>query len=213
MDNIQSVNNQDKSQEQVILRAASKIFMSKGYDGARMQEIADEAGINKALLHYYFRSKEQLFQNILRQAFRNFWPTIEPVIASDKSDIHKVIKAIVEGYINMVEKMPYLPNFIIGEINRDPGKVAELIRESGVKPQMVILFFKNAMAKGEIVTMDPRELIIYIIGLCVFPVVSRPLTGQLLYDNVDDYNYFMNNRKETVYNFICRAICLENTNR
>ena len=80
MGNIQNASYQDGSQEQMILEAARKVFMRKGFDGARMQEIADEASINKALLHYYFRSKEQLFQRIFSESFRNFWPSVEPVV-------------------------------------------------------------------------------------------------------------------------------------
>lgn len=203
---------QDFSQEQIILDAALKVFMRKGYDGARMQEIADEAGMNKALLHYYFRSKELLFQKIFKESFRNFWPTIELTLANDKTDIKQVIRAIVDGYINMLEMMPYLPNFIIGEINRDPGKVAELIQDSGIKPQVVIAALTQAMDKGELVRMDPRELIIYIIGMCVFPVLTRPLIGQMLYEDKEAYQQFLSNRRETVYDFICRAVCTKTNN-
>lgn len=208
MDNLQSSENKEISQEQVILDAASKVFMRKGYDGARMQEIADEAGINKALLHYYFRSKELLFHQIFRHSFRSFWPSIEPVLYNKDSDIRSIIRAIVHGYANLLEKMPYLPNFIINEINRDPAKVAELIHDAGIKPEMVVSAFARAMDKGEIVRMDPRELIVNIIGLCVFPVITRPLLGTLLYKEKEAYEQFLKARKETACEFICRAVCL-----
>jgi AcrR family transcriptional regulator len=213
MVNSQKSISQDFSQEQIILDAALKVFMRKGYDGARMQEIADEAGMNKALLHYYFRSKELLFQKIFKESFRNFWPTIELTLANDKTDIKQMIRAIVNGYITMLEKMPFLPNFIIGEINRDPGKVAELIKDSGIKPQVVIAALTQAMDKGELVRMDPRELIIYIIGMCVFPVLTRPLIGQMLYEDKEAYQQFLSNRRESVYDFICRAVCTHNNTK
>ncbi len=208
MDSLQKTENQEVSQEQIILDAASKVFMRKGYEGARMQEIADEAGINKALLHYYFRSKELLFHHIFRQSFRSFWPSIEPVLYKADSDIRSVIKAMVYGYANLLEKMPYLPNFIINEINRDPAKVAGLIQDAGIKPEMVVSAFERAMNKGEIVRMDPRELIVNIIGLCVFPVITRPLLGTLLYHEKHAYEQFLQSRKETACEFICRAVCL-----
>ncbi len=202
-------NNQDLSQERIILDAASKVFMRKGYDGARMQEIADEAGINKALLHYYFRSKDQLFGVIFRQAFGNFWPSVESVFNDEKIEIRKVIKVLMHGYIDILEKMPYLPNFIIGEINRNAANVAGLIQDSGIKPQKLIDAINQAMDQGELVRMDPRELIIYMLGTCIFPVVTRPLLGQLLYNSKDDYQCFMANRKETAYLFICRSVCID----
>lgn len=206
MDNI---NNQDLSQEQIILDAASKVFMRKGYDGARMQEIADEAGINKALLHYYFRSKELLFERIFTQAFRSFWPMIEPVVNGGDTHVRVILKAVIEGYIDLLERMPYLPNFILSEINRDPAKAVGLIQEVGLKPTMVVAAFTRAMDRGELVRMDSRELIVYLIGLCVFPVISKPLLGNLLYQNVEECEQFIQNRKETLYLFICRAVCLD----
>jgi len=212
MDYPQKTNSQDFSQEQLILDAAMKVFMRKGYDGARMQEIADEAGMNKALLHYYFRSKEQLFQKIFKESFRKFWPTIELTLTIDNSDIRKVIRAIVDGYVTMLETMPYLPNFIIGEINRNPGKVADLIKDSGIKPQAIITALTQAMNRGELVRMNPHELIIYLIGLCVFPVLARPLIGQMLYENNEAYQQFLANRCESVYDFICRSVCIDTNN-
>ncbi len=210
MDKLYGANNQDNTQENIILDAARKVFMRKGFDGARMQEIANEAGINKALLHYYFRSKEQLFQNIFRQSFRNLWPTIEPELVREKIDVRLLIKAVISGYVDILEKMPYLPNFVIGEINRDPEKVAGLIKEAAIKPDLLITAIKKAMDDGLIIKMDPREMLIYLIGLCVFPVVTRPLLGQLLYKNSDDYQKFIANRKETLYNFFSRAVGIKN---
>jgi AcrR family transcriptional regulator len=206
-----STSSQDLSQEQIILDAASTVFMRKGYAGARMQEIADEAGINKALLHYYFRSKELLFARIFSRAFRSFWPSIEPVLNSTNGNAREIIRAVVEGYVDLLEQMPYLPNFIISEINRDPAKVAGLIKESGIKPHMVIKAFEAAMDRGELVRMDVRELIIYMIGLCVFPVITKPLLGHLLFSNSDEYKQFMSTRKETLFQFFCRAVCLPPT--
>lgn len=209
MDNKRSEN---LSQEQIILDAASKVFMRKGYDGARMQEIADEAGINKALLHYYFRSKDLLFERIFRQAFREFWPSIEPVLIAGNANARTIIKAAINGYVDLLDRIPYLPNFILSEINRDPAKVAMLLQESGIKPQLVIMALEAAMDRGELVRMDARELIIYMIGLCVFPVIARPLMGHLLFPNDIEYQQFMSNRKETLYRFICQAVCLDSPN-
>ena len=81
---------QELSTEKTILEAAKKVFLDKGFDGARMQEIADEAGINKALLHYYFRSKDKLFDAIFEEAFKQFLPNISDIMVSDISIEEKV---------------------------------------------------------------------------------------------------------------------------
>ncbi len=73
--------------EEQILKAARKLFENKGFNGARMQEIADEAGINKSLLHYYFRSKEGLFDQIFLEAFKDFWPSIEWIAQNEEAGI------------------------------------------------------------------------------------------------------------------------------
>ena len=80
----------DSNTEQIILKAARKVFTHKGFDGARMQEIADEAGINKALLHYYFRSKDKLFEAIFKEVITTFFPRIISVLTSDLSLFEKI---------------------------------------------------------------------------------------------------------------------------
>src|SRR5205809_3897614 len=106
------VNKRDDTTEQRILTAAKKIFLAKGLDGARMQDIADEAGINKAMLHYYFRSKDKLFETIFEEVAIHFLPRITEIFESDKS-LFKKIEAFCEVYIEQVKQMPYLPFFVL----------------------------------------------------------------------------------------------------
>ncbi len=101
----------DTSTESGILNAAKRIFQQKGMDGARMQEIADEAGINKALLHYYYRSKQLLFEAVFKSAFLLLAPQLNKVLNDDSSLFDK-IKNFTNNYISFVIKHPYLPNFI-----------------------------------------------------------------------------------------------------
>lgn len=110
--------NQDT--EKKILEAAKEVFQQKGMDGARMQEIANAAGINKAMLHYYFRSKQLLFEAVFKNAFSLLSPQLNKVL-NDDSSIEEKVKSFTHNYISFMKKHPYLPNFIIQESNRNPA--------------------------------------------------------------------------------------------
>lgn len=113
------VNTRDQSTEEKILLAARKVFLNKGMDGARMQDIADEAGINKALLHYYFRSKDKLFEHIFLEVASSMLPRIFTIFQSDDPLFVKIEK-FCETYISQEIKTPYVPIFILNEVNRQP---------------------------------------------------------------------------------------------
>ena len=118
------------STESSILDAAKRIFQNKGMDGARMQEIADEANINKAMLHYYFRSKELLFEAVFTNAFALLAPQLNAIL-NDDSSIEEKIKKFTFNYISFIIKHPYLPNFIIQELNRNPDFILKLYKTNG----------------------------------------------------------------------------------
>ena len=113
MDKIKTENTETE-----ILIAAKEIFQQKGMAGARMQEIADKAKINKALLHYYFRSKQLLFEAVFKSAFSLLAPQLNKVL-NDDSDLFEKIKRFTESYVSFVIKHPYLPNFVIQELNKN----------------------------------------------------------------------------------------------
>src|SRR5690606_25926219 len=106
--------------ERAILKAAKTIFYKKGLAAARMQEIADQADINKAMLHYYFRSKQKLFEAVFLQAFGELAPVVNQIFNSNRPIFEK-IRDFVEGYITFVTDNPYLPTFIIQELNVNPA--------------------------------------------------------------------------------------------
>jgi AcrR family transcriptional regulator len=108
--------------EEKIFNAARVVFQKKGFSGARMQEIADEAGINKAMLHYCFKSKELLFKAIFMNAFGQLAPQINEIFNSQDTVFEK-IKKFTHSYISFVILNPYLPQFIIQEMNNNPSFV------------------------------------------------------------------------------------------
>jgi AcrR family transcriptional regulator len=209
MKKIKTGQGRESVSEEVILEAARRVFIRKGYNGARMQEIADEAKMNKALLHYYFRSKDKLFDRVFLEAFKEFWPSIEAVAGQEEVSVNRLIRAIVDGYMDILEKMPFLPNFVINELNRAPERVEGLILASGINPETVSRIFKRSIENGEMRPMDPRELLINIIGLCVFPVLARPLTERLLWASGVLYDEFLTKRRDTVYDFVSKSVLNE----
>ncbi len=132
----------EKSTEEKILAAAKKVFIAKGMAGARMQDIADEAGINKALLHYYFRSKEKLFEMIFMEAAQKLFPKINFIFESDVSLFEK-IENFCEEYITIMSENPYLPLFVLNEISRDPEIFMKKIWGKHNIPQTTKIFGAN----------------------------------------------------------------------
>jgi TetR/AcrR family transcriptional regulator len=115
----------DKNTEEQILDAAKNVFQSKGMDGSRMQEIADKAGINKAMLHYYYRSKYLLFEAVFKNAFSLLAPQLNTIL-NDDSSLEDKIKNFTTDYTTFMMKHPYLPNFIIQELNRNEDFILKL---------------------------------------------------------------------------------------
>lgn len=203
------MSSKDKNTEAKILKAAKEIFIIKGFEGSRMQEIADKAEINKSLLHYYFRSKDKLFDAIFREAFLSIIPRISKMFKTDLSIFSK-IEIFVNDYIDMIVKNPYLPDFIFHETNRNPEKVINLLQDAGLNALLVVENFNTETKKGNIIATDPKQLIINIISMCVFPFVAKPVMKGLFFNNnEDDFNIFIEERKKAVTNFIINSISVK----
>lgn len=196
----------DTTTETSILNAAKTVFQQKGMDGARMQEIANEAGINKALLHYYYRSKQLLFEAVFKSAFALLAPQIHNVLNNDSSLFDK-IRSFSNNYISFIIKHPYLPNFIIQELNKNPEFVKRFLAEKNLPN---ITKFRNQIEeevkKGTIKPISAEQLFINIISLNIFPFIGAPLIKGFL--NLDDtaFQNILEDRKTQVAEFIINAI-------
>lgn len=146
--------------------------MQEGYDGARMQQIADRAGINKALLHYYFRSKDKLFALIFEYKMQQFVPQIQVVLHDDSIPFVDKVERFVDYYLRMLRKNPFLPLFIVTTVNRNPDLTRVVKYPLG---QDVIQLMRQEMAAGRIRDVDPPQFLLTLIGMCVFPFMARPM--------------------------------------
>ncbi|MFC0876652.1 TetR/AcrR family transcriptional regulator [Saccharicrinis sp. FJH2] len=188
----------DQNTEKKILDAAKKVFESKGMYGARMQEIADEAGINKALLHYYFRSKEKLFEAVFEDAFTNFFPNLVEIFNTDK-DIREKLEMIIDHYFNMISKNPFLPIFLITEVNREPECMKSRLQKMGLDIEKLLKILNALRDENILPDIDPRQIIVNLISLTIFPYLARPLLKPLLFENnAEEMNTFLLARKKMI---------------
>lgn len=196
----------DQNTEHNILEAAKRIFQQKGMDGARMQEIADEAGINKALLHYYYRSKQLLFEAVFKSAFSLLAPQLNKIL-NDESSLEDKIKNFTSNYIDFISKHPYLPNFVIQEINRNPEFILNLKENEGF-PNLKTFKKKvdDEVKLGHIKPIKAEQLFINILSLSVFPFIGAPLLKAI--GNIDDaqFKLLVEERKTHVAHFIINSI-------
>jgi AcrR family transcriptional regulator len=196
----------DSTTEEKILLAAQKVFVNKGMAGARMQDIADEAGINKALLHYYFKNKEQLFENIFIKLTRNFWPKITGIFESD-TPLFEKIESFCSIYIEKIIQNPYIPLFVLYEMNQRPAHfVKRIFNDSPPRPEKLAAQIENEIKAGTIRAVHPFQLIMNMISMCVFPFIGKPMFMTVM--KIDDtaFREFMEQRKKEIPVFIIQSI-------
>jgi AcrR family transcriptional regulator len=200
---------QDRNTEQDIIEAARKVFQEKGYKEATMRDIASEANINMAMVHYYFRSKENLFFMILDEAFRLLVEKIVAVLINDELDIFEKIRTIVREYITFFSEKPYLPQFLMGEVIRNP----EWIGKRMVKNMSFLTVFRTfsdqlekEYEKGTIRQISALSLLLNIISLCVFPAIIKPMAYQVTDCDSSVFDLVIEDRKTEVADFIIKAI-------
>lgn len=196
----------DSTTESAILEAAKHVFVLKGFEGARMQEIADEAGINKALLHYYFRSKDKLFEAVFIDAFVKFVPTILITLNSN-SPLFRKIEVFVDHYIDVLSKNPFIPGFILHELSHNIERLSKIIRTVGLNPDQFVDQVNAEIKAGTILPVDPRDLLVNMLAMCIFPFVGKPILKVVLFkNNEEDFTVFLSKRKQAASQFIINAI-------
>lgn len=196
----------EETTEQQILDAAKNVFQHKGMDGARMQEIADVAGINKAMLHYYYRSKQLLFEAVFKNVFSLLAPQLNTIL-NDDSPIEEKIRSFTSNYTAFMTKHPYLPNFIISELNRNHNFI-EKIKEVPGFPSLDKFKVKVAeeVHLGTIIPIDAEQLFVNILALNIFPFLAKPLVKAFSKMDETTYANFIEARKTAVADFIINSI-------
>ena len=167
--------------EEKIIASAEKLFYQKGKAGTSMQDIADDAGINRTLLNYYYRSKDQLFEAVFRQAMSRFVPNLASVLGTD-IPFKDYVPLMVETIIDTMLENPQIPIFVLQELSSNPKRMPEMIKEMGIDPAKVVAKMEADSSVFPIANMDPRQIILNLISLCIFPFAAKPVVLDILYN-------------------------------
>ena len=194
--------------ENQILEAAKKIFVQKGFAGARMQEIADEAKINKSMLHYYFRSKELLFEKIMDMYIEMMAPKFIEAISGEGTVIEK-IERVVNTQVDNLSKNPHIPRFLLHELSQGRKDMSNKMKEK-ITTNGTLSKFMNQIhleqEKGILKPVMPPHLILTVMSLIMFPFMAKPIFQNMLEIPDSFYNQMMQERKEIVMNFLKDAL-------
>lgn len=185
--------------EKEILLAAKKIFKSRGYESATVQEIATEANTTKSMVNYYFRSKEKLFTSVFLEEFRLFFYGIANTLQSDlplKDKINEIVNLDTQKFL----EYPELPLFILNEINRNTEMVFTAIAE--FKPSGIMESLQKQIDKaarnGEIKKVKAEDLLLNIQSLTIFPYLAKPLMKKMFDLNEEKYHKKIQQRKQMI---------------
>jgi AcrR family transcriptional regulator len=199
----------DSQAEKAILEAARRVFTKKGLAAARMEDIAKEAGINRALLHYYFRSKEKLFDLVFQQRVREFFLGLVGII-SKPQPLEEKIRSIVQHDIDMIRSQPDLPIFIMQELTHRPERLVQMAAASGANPALMMKSFrqavKEAVDKKQIRAIDGGQLLINVMSLCVYPFIAKPVIKAVQELDDKQFEKMIVKRKEEIVAFVMNSL-------
>lgn len=187
------------SAEEKIMQAARKVFTEKGFEATRTRDIAKEAGINLALLNYYYRSKEKLFEVVMKENFGHFLNGVLEIANNEQTTWQQKVERLVAHYTDMLLQNPGIPLFVLNEARSNPGKLKALLQTgSGLLGSSFIKQLQAAMLAGEITPVNPQHLLMNIMGLTVFPFASAPMLKTVTGITDERFNELMEERKQLV---------------
>jgi AcrR family transcriptional regulator len=184
----------DTSTEEKIKAAARIVFLKKGYAATRTRDIAEEAGINLALLNYYFRSKEKLFEQVMLEKFQKFFGVVVPILVDIDTTLEQKIELVANNYISMLLENPDLPIFVLSEIRNNPDR---FVSNTQLKKILVdSQFVKQLHEKRP--DLDPLQIIASLLGLTVFPFLMQPLLFSSTVMDKKGFVAFMEERRKWI---------------
>ncbi|MBN1154005.1 TetR/AcrR family transcriptional regulator [candidate division KSB1 bacterium] len=195
-----------------ILNSAKLVFSQRGREGARMQEIADLAGVNKAMLFYYFTSKDKLYEDVLRNIMTHLFMNINNVTTSAVKPESKIEK-IVETYVDLMNKNPYIPGIIIAEVASGADTLKKLLAElkdsaEFTLPQNIKQIFIHGKQDHRFRGIDVEQTILSILGMCVIYFIGKPLVNDILKINGEDESKFLRRRVKHIIDLLENGILI-----
>lgn len=195
--------------ENRIIRAATDVFLEKGRDGARMQDIADRAGINKALLHYYFRSKNRLYEKVFESIVEFFLSHLLEA-AQMQNDLSQMLRSFINEYIDTLARHPQVVRFVLWEIRHGGENFAraakKVFEKHGYTTIPLIAKTREAVESGKIRPVDPVHFTLSLLGMCLYPFIARPIIERVI-PGVEVFSPdFLRCRKEEVFHLVWEGI-------
>jgi AcrR family transcriptional regulator len=192
----------DTSTEEKIKEAARKVFMQKGFAATRTRDIAEESGINLALLNYYFRSKEKLFHQVMSEKIQQFFGVLFPIINDSSTRLETKINLIVSNYIDMLTENPDLPLFVLSEMKDQPGQINKTLPIEKITKNVSLV----QQLQERRPDISPVHFLMNILGMTVFPFIARPAFGVIGILNKDDFETIIEERRRLIPLWIRAAL-------
>lgn len=199
------------STEEKIKKAAEGIFLLRGLEGARMQEIADAAGINKAMLHYYFRNKESLFEVILDEKLLKVFGVFQ-IWFQTELPLGQRLRQFVHAEIDIISEFPILPLFVLTEARKNPDLIPQKLGHlpiAGLRASLEKML-EEEHRQGNMRKTSIEELLVNTVSLCIYPIVASPVFRFILDLSDERYQQFMKDRKELVADLMMREYQIQN---
>jgi TetR/AcrR family transcriptional regulator len=190
-----------------ILDAAHSVFLRKGTAGGRTQEIAAEAGVNKALVHYYFGTKAALADAVFERALGALLPRIFGILADTSRSLEQKVRDISREQIDFHSARPYLAGYIVSEMHAEPARIAALFAKRGGPPLDVLRGqLKDAVQAGTIRPIGAEQFVVNLMALLVFPFALRPVLSRLLNLDTKEWTRFLDERRRLVPDFFLAGL-------
>ncbi len=188
------MNEPEQTTEEKILEAASEVFTEKGFSGTRTRDIAEKAGINLALLNYYFRSKEKLFEQVMKIKVVLLFGKIFPILSNEKTSLEEKIDLASEKYFEILSKNPNLPLFVISEIQKKNSNISKIIPINKIFENSII-FNQIKEKRPEI---NPLHYLVNFLAMTIFPFLAKPVFNAFELTNEAEYHQFISERRKLV---------------
>lgn len=192
-----------------IIEAAKQVFVRKGYEATTMSDVAKEVGIGRTALHYYYRTKEMLFDAIFDQLMGALLPNIGRIVDEKNPFLEKLPK-IIDEYMSLLQANPSLPVFLIVELNRDPEHLFHCVMKDPARLQPLMrlrLQMEDEMDKGLLRKMPVEDAVSTLVSLVVFPMLIRnPLSAIFMNGDLTRFNEFIVNRKALIVEMMTRLL-------
>ncbi|HHT23668.1 MAG TPA: TetR/AcrR family transcriptional regulator [Bacteroidales bacterium] len=187
-----------------IIESAKQVFIEKGFEKTKMQDIAEKAGITRTNLNYYFRTKENLFFSIADQIFESLIPRVTPILDEKNSTPKEVVYKMVDVYCDFLQENRTVPFFIISEINRNPQLILEFISNNEKiqtyfeKIKSIVLPKKENFNGNPLFDKSAVELVPLIYGLVFSPYLLSPIVNEIYEGDEDEIDRFFESHRENL---------------